>query len=84
MSEVEEVWYIVAIMDESQSKGACEAPKDQVRHLLDQLPDDCTFEDVQYGLFVLEKIRIGREAIARGEGIPHDEVKRRVQQWFSA
>jgi predicted transcriptional regulator len=57
--------------------------KEQVRVLLDQLPSDCTFEDVQYGLFVLEKIRRGRESIDRGEGIPHEEVERQVKQWLT-
>ena len=57
--------------------------KEQVRVLLDQLPSDCTIEDVQYGLFVLEKIRRGRESIDRGEGIPHEEVERQVKQWLT-
>jgi predicted transcriptional regulator len=57
--------------------------KDQVRALLDRLPDDCTVEDVQYGLFLLEKIRMGKEAINRGEGVSHEEVERQVQQWHT-
>jgi hypothetical protein len=57
--------------------------KDNVRVLLDSLPDDCTFEDVQYGLFVLERIRQGRESIDRGDLISHDEVKRQTEKWFA-
>jgi predicted transcriptional regulator len=54
--------------------------KEQVRVMLDGLPEDCTFEDVQYGLFVLETIKRGKDEINRGEGIPHEEVERRMQQ----
>lgn len=51
--------------------------KQKIRSLLDKLPDDCTFEDVQYHLFVIEKIRRGIER-AEGEGTIHqEEVDRR-------
>ena len=35
--------------------------KQDVRDLLDQLPDDSTIEDIQYHLYVLEKIHRGQE-----------------------
>ncbi|MGH7494703.1 MAG: hypothetical protein ACREOO_20215 [bacterium] len=31
--------------------------KDEVKALLMKLPDDCSIEDIQYHLYVLEKIR---------------------------
>ena len=33
--------------------------KKEVRVLLDKLPDDCTLEDIQYHLYVVEKIQHG-------------------------
>lgn len=56
--------------------------KEQVRTVLDQLPDDCSVEDVQYRLYILDKIRRGEEQLDRGEGVPHDEVKRRLSKWL--
>ncbi len=57
--------------------------KEQVRSLLDQLPDNCTLDDLQYHLYVLEKIRGGEESLERnGGGIPQDEVKRRAGEWL--
>jgi hypothetical protein len=41
--------------------------KQQVRAVLRQLPDNCTMEDVQYQLYVVEKIRRGLESADRGE-----------------
>jgi hypothetical protein len=35
------------------------AAKETVRDLLDSLPDDCSLQDVQYHLYVVEKIRSG-------------------------
>jgi len=37
--------------------------KQEVRELLDNLPDDSTIEDIQYHLYVLEKVRRGRDDI---------------------
>ena len=31
------------------------AVKEEVRSLLKRLPDDCTLEDIQYHLYVIEK-----------------------------
>jgi hypothetical protein len=57
--------------------------KQDTQLLLDELPDDCSLEDIQYHLYVLEKIRRGEER-AEAEGtIPHDEVKRRLAKWLS-
>ena len=56
--------------------------KAQVREMLDRLPDNCTVEDVQYQLYVIEKINRSEESLRRDGGIPHDEVKRRVTSWL--
>ena len=55
--------------------------KNQVRELLERLPDNCSVEDVQYELYVLEKIRRGEESLREEGGISHDDVKRRVASW---
>lgn len=56
--------------------------KDEVRKLLEHLPDDVTFEDIQYQIYVIDEIRRGSEEIDRGEGIEHDDVKRRLSRWL--
>jgi hypothetical protein len=56
--------------------------KDQVRQVLDELPEDCTLEDVQYRLYVIEKVTRSLEAADRGEVISQDEMKQRVQSWL--
>ena len=59
------------------------SPKDEVRALLDRLPDDVTLEDIQYHLDVVVKVLEAESSLDRGEGIPHEEVKRRFAQWFA-
>ena len=46
--------------------------KEKVESLLARLPDDCSLADIQYHLYVLEKVRLGLEA-ADIEGIVSQE-----------
>ena len=55
--------------------------KDEVRELLDNLPDDASLEDIQYHLYVRQKVQRGLEAAAQGRTIPHEEVVRRMSRW---
>ncbi len=56
--------------------------KAQIREMLDRLPNDCTVEDVQYQLYVIEKINRSEQSLEREGGIEHEEVKRRVASWL--
>ena len=57
--------------------------KYEVQSLLQKLPDDCTLEDVQYHLYVIEKIQRGIERAEREGTIPQDEAERRLSKWTS-
>jgi len=57
--------------------------KDEARSLLQRLPDTCTLEDIQYHLYVIEKIHNGLER-ADSEGVvPHEDVEQRLGQWLA-
>lgn len=56
--------------------------KEEVRLLLERLPDEASFEDIQYHIYVQEAIRRGREAAARGELVGQDEIERRMSKWL--
>ncbi len=57
--------------------------KEDVEHLLGKLPNDCSLEDIQYHLYVLEKVRNGLKA-ADGEGaIPQEEAEERLSKWLT-
>ena len=45
------------------------------------MPSDITFEEVLERIYMLQKIERGRQQIAAGEGIPHDEAKRQMKRW---
>ncbi|WP_260295795.1 hypothetical protein [Sedimenticola hydrogenitrophicus] len=57
--------------------------KDEVKALLDKLPDDCSLEDVQYHLYVVEKIHRGIERAEKEGTISQDEAERKFSKWIS-
>jgi hypothetical protein len=57
--------------------------KEEVKALLDKLPDDCSLEDVQYHLYVVEKINRGIERAQKEGVLSHDEVDRKLGKWTS-
>lgn len=56
--------------------------KDEVRRLLDDLPDEASFEDIQYQVYLLDEVSRGGKEIDRGEGIDQGEAKRRLARWL--
>ncbi len=56
--------------------------KKEVRSLLDKLPDDCTLEDVQYHLYVIEKINRGIQRVKKEGSIPQKQVEKRLAKWL--
>lgn len=48
--------------------------KDTVRALLDRLPDDCSLDQVQYHLYVVQAVATGVADEQAGRLIPHEQV----------
>ena len=55
--------------------------KETVIRLIESLPDDCTFDDVHYYLYVNEKIERGLAAIDAGHVVSQEEAERRIRIW---
>ena len=51
--------------------------KQEVKSLIDKLPDDCTLEDIQYHMYVVEKIQRGIETAESEGNFSQNEVKRK-------
>lgn len=58
-------------------------PKAEVARMLEALPEDCSFEDIQYHLYVLEKVRRGLERAEAGGTVSHQDAKARRDQWLT-
>lgn len=52
--------------------------RDRIIEALRDLPPDATFDDAVERLLFLAKIEAGLAELEAGNGVPHDEVKRRL------
>ena len=57
--------------------------KRAVLDLVKQLPEGCTLEDVQYQLYVRQKVQRSLEAAAAGRVQSHAQVKKRLSKWLA-
>jgi hypothetical protein len=63
------------------AEGHMVSIKQEVTELLERLPDDCSIEDIQYHLYVLEKIRRGLEDVEQGQTLAHADVVQKLSRW---
>ncbi len=56
--------------------------RQKVESLLNQLPDDWSIEDIQYHLYVLEKVRQSLNAASLENTIPQEEVEGLLNKWL--
>lgn len=56
--------------------------KEEVRRILNQLPDDSTLEDIQYHIYVRQKIDRGLKDIEAGSIMSVDEFEKRMINWL--
>ncbi len=56
------------------------AVKEEARKLLESLPEEVSWDDVMYELYVRKKIDMGVKAADEGHLLSHDEVKKRLSR----
>ena len=56
--------------------------KKEVQSLLEKLPEDCSLEDIQYHLYVIEKIQRGIEVAEKLGVFSQEEVEDRLNKWI--
>ena len=58
-----------------------ETLKQKVIKAILKLPESANIDDIMYELYVIDKVKKGREAAERGESISLEDVKREMQSW---
>ncbi len=57
-------------------------PKAQAEAMIRDLPEDASFDDIQYHLYVQQVVEDRLAAVDRGEVVSHEEAKRRMAKWL--
>jgi hypothetical protein len=55
--------------------------KKKVQNMIQNLPDDCTIEDIQYHLYVIEKVQNGINSL-QDKSFTQEEAKKRMAKWL--
>jgi hypothetical protein len=56
--------------------------KDKVRRILEDLPPQATYEDIQYHIYVRQKTERGLKDIRAGRLVSQREIERRMSRWL--
>ena len=56
--------------------------KEEVRRILDQLPDDISLEDIQYHIYVQQKIDCGLNDVESDNTLSETEFDKRMSKWL--
>ncbi len=66
-------------VERSNMSGA----KQQVESLLHKLPENCSLEDIQYHLYVLDKVQRGPDDARQNGTSSQAEVEKRLSKWLT-
>ena len=56
--------------------------KEEVRKILDKIPDGASFEDIQYHIYVCQKIESGLKDIEDDRVFSQEEIERKMSKWL--
>lgn len=59
------------------------SPKEAILEMIRQMPEDVSVSDVMAELYVRRKVEQGLSQLDEGQGVPHDEAKRRLAKWLT-
>ncbi len=54
--------------------------KQAVIELLDKLPENCTLDEIQYRLYLLQTVERGRQEFSQGKRLQHEDVMRELRK----
>jgi predicted transcriptional regulator len=58
-----------------------ETLKQKAIKTISKLPESASIDDIMYELYVIDKVKKGREAAERGESISTEDLKKEMQSW---
>ena len=58
-----------------------ESLKQEVMSAISKMPETADIEDIMYRLYVIDKVRKGREALQQGKVISVEELREEIKSW---
>ncbi|MEW6428636.1 MAG: hypothetical protein AB1568_11445 [Thermodesulfobacteriota bacterium] len=58
--------------------------KEEVKRILERLPNTATLEDIQYHIYIRQKIDHGLEDVEAGKTLSEEEFDKRMSRWLES
>jgi len=58
-----------------------ETLREEAINVISKLPDSASIDDIMYRLYIIDKVRKGREAIKQGDSISIEKLKVEMESW---
>lgn len=58
-----------------------ESLKQEVMNAISKMPETADIEDIMYRLYVIDKVRKGKEAVQQGKVISVEELREEIKSW---
>jgi predicted transcriptional regulator len=58
--------------------------KEMVLKTVRELPDNCSIDEIAERIEFLAAVQKGLDQLDRGEGMPHEEIKRQLASWLTS
>ena len=55
--------------------------KKEAMNAISKMPETADIDDIMYRLYVIDKVRKGREAVQQGKVISVDELREQIKSW---
>jgi hypothetical protein len=74
---------LIVIIRHSFESRRMQTAKQDVQDMLNRLPEGSTYEDIQYHLYVLEKVRRGVQRAEQEGALTQAEAEARLNKWIT-
>jgi hypothetical protein len=68
-------------LEVAQWNDAMNAAKQDALEAISRLPEDVDMDEIMYRLYVLDKVRKGREDVTKGRTTTREELQREIEAW---
>jgi predicted transcriptional regulator len=58
-----------------------ESLKQEALNAISKMPDSADIDEIMYRLYIIDKVRKGKEAVERGETVSIEELKKEIESW---
>ncbi len=55
--------------------------KQEALNVISRMPDTAEIDDIMYRLYIIDKVRKGRESVKRGEVVSIEDLKKEIESW---